>query len=115
VYVLDNGFDIFIWVGANVHPELCNLIFAAPYVQIETGKTSVPILENPWSIRLHNMLGKLCEQHGNHPYIFVAKADSDIAIRMLFLSQLVEDKSMDGQMSYAQWLNFLRDKTSSSS
>lgn len=48
------------------------------------------------------------------PVTVVVKEDSDAALKVAFLSQLIEDRSIDGQgQSYTQWLGVLREKSTS--
>ncbi|KAI8854513.1 hypothetical protein BC829DRAFT_424511 [Chytridium lagenaria] len=60
LYLLDNGAEIFIWVGRNVAPELCQMIFDKPsYEAIPVGKVIVPTLKNEWSQRIQNIIGRI--------------------------------------------------------
>lgn len=67
------------------------------------------MLENPWSQRLHAILGALRKKHGNSPSIHVVREDSDPQLKFAFLGRLVEDKIAD-QPSYGAWAATLRDK-----
>jgi len=115
LYVLDNGQTCILWAGSQIHPELSTLIFGAPYAALESGKISLPQLENPWSQRLHNILGKRWQDHVYPPTIYLVKEEGqDVGLKFLFLAQLVDDRAVEGQqLSYAQWLNQVREKASS--
>lgn len=114
LYVLDNGQVTILWAGAQLHPELCSLIFGAPYAALESGKYTLPQLENPWSQRLHNILAKRRAQQPYQPVMYLVKEDSpDSALKFMFLGMLVEDRAVEGgQPSYTQWLNMVREKSS---
>jgi protein transport protein SEC24 len=111
-FVLDNSFDIYIWLGSQVHPDLCTFIFGQPFVKLTSGIISLRLLENPWSQRLCNILGKLRSLHANHPVVHLIKDDSDISMKNRFLQFLIEDKTVadPSQPSYIAWLSTLRDK-----
>ncbi len=40
VYLLENGFDIFIWMGRGSDPTFCDLIFGQPFDNLNSGKAS---------------------------------------------------------------------------
>lgn len=113
LYVIDNGLSVVIWVGSQVHPELASLIFGQPYAELDSGKYSLLSLENPWSQRLGNILSKRRATRAYAPTTYLVKEDCpDPGLKMMFLGQLVEDRTMDGQLSFAQWLNIIREKSS---
>lgn len=114
LYVVDNGQITIIWAGAQLHPELCNLIFGAPYASLESGKYTLPQLENPWSQRLHNILAKRRSKQPYQPAMYLVKEDTpDNSLKFMFLNMLVEDRAVEGgQLSYTQWLNMVREKSS---
>lgn len=115
LYILDDGQDIYIWVGAQIHPELCQLIFGCAPAQLNVGQIELPVLENPWSRRLGNILASQRMRNGSNPSTFVYKEESqDTAERNRFLSRLIEDKGPDTQPSYSLWTTNLRDKIYSS-
>lgn len=43
LFILHNGIDVFIWVGSQVHPELCQLIFNRQFVDVSVGPVSPPL------------------------------------------------------------------------
>ena len=45
---------------------------------------------------------------GFSPYLYLVKEDGDSALRMWFLSHLIEDR-YEANLSYPQWMQMLRD------
>ena len=127
LFVLHNGIDVFIWVGSQVYPELCQLIFNCQFADINVGpvrphptfpctlmtttllQTTLPSLDNDWSRRVHSIINHISRQHQCSPITHVIREDSDPALKSAFLSQLIEDRSPD-QPSYTSWAAALRDK-----
>lgn len=111
-YVLDNGQELFIWLGAQVHPELLQLIFGPGSVPAP-GLISLPVLENAWSRRMAAILTFLRQRHpgGSNASIWLAGEEmGEPQGRARFLQHLIEDKGPDAQPSYASWAATLRDK-----
>ncbi|KAL1921839.1 uncharacterized protein VTP21DRAFT_10481 [Calcarisporiella thermophila] len=119
-YLLENGHHIFLWVGREAHPRLCADLFESGYEGIRSGKTTLPTLDNPLSRAVHRLIaeargeGKRWRGRTYYPTVYVVKEDGDAALRMWFLSHLIEDRA-DSIASYQQWLGSLRDKVNSGS
>ncbi|KAJ3103950.1 COPII subunit [Physocladia obscura] len=114
LYLLDNGVDIFLWVGRFISPELCSLIFGVPtYENIIPGKFGLPRVDNNWNKRVWNLIDyiervrvltmTMC------PVFYVVKEDGDAGLRMAFLVNLVEDK-LDSGNSYPLFLAHVLEK-----
>lgn len=121
IFLLENGFQQFLWVGSNVHQELLSMLFGTTILaQIPSGRTTqlIPDLDNDWNRRLHAISETLRSKFGKNvqPEYYVIKEDSDPMIRQLFLCNLIEDRSVDGTSpSYAQWLMEVNTRVNSSS
>ncbi|KAJ3254099.1 COPII subunit [Chytriomyces hyalinus] len=114
LYLLENGSDIFFWVGRGIAPELCQFVFGvASYDAIVFGKNALPQLSNDWSKRVQNLVSNIKQLRTvmmtTCPNVYIVKEDSDPNLRMLFLSQLMEDK-LDSGNSYPLFLGYLREK-----
>ncbi|KAI9193751.1 uncharacterized protein BJ171DRAFT_429315, partial [Polychytrium aggregatum] len=114
VYLLENGLDIFIWVGRAVSPELCQLLFGkASYESLPNGKITLPELPNDFSKRINNMVAHIRNYRllmmTSYPHLYLVKEDGDPGLRMWFLSQLIEDR-IDQSPSYPQFLGTLREQ-----
>lgn len=114
LYVLDNGNSVTMFVGSQIHPELCKLIFDCQFSDLESGKYSLPLLDNPWSQRLNNIMSKRRSMQAYQPSITLIKDEeqSGAQLKLAFMNQLIEDRTMESQISYVQWINTIREKVS---
>ncbi|OBZ85651.1 Protein transport protein SEC24 [Choanephora cucurbitarum] len=113
-YLLENGQNIYLWVGRNVVPQLCADLFdVKSYEGLKGGKITLPILETPLNRKVNNLVGKIREmRRGNYyPTLYLVKEDGDPYLRLWFLSHLIEDRT-DSIMSYQQFLQHLKDRVS---
>ena len=121
IFLLDNGFQQFLWLGSNVHPELCSLLFGTQNLaQIPSGRTThiLPDLDNDWNRRVRAISETLRSRFAKNrqPEFFVVKEESDPITRQIFMSNLIEDRSIDGNaVSYAQWLMEVTTRANTSS
>lgn len=121
VFLLDNGFQQFLWIGSNVHQELLSMLLGSTSAaQIPSGRTTqlIPELENDWNRRLRAISETLLSNFSKNrqPEFFIVKEESEPIIRQLFMSNLIEDRSVDGTAaSYAQWLIESTSRVNSSS
>ncbi|RCI06490.1 COPII subunit [Rhizopus stolonifer] len=116
-YLLENGQNIYLWVGRNVVPQLCvDLFDVKSYEGLKGGKITLPVLETPLNRKVNNLVGKVREmRRGNYyPTLYLVKEDGDPYLRLWFLSHLIEDRT-DSIMSYQQFLQHLKDRVSSAS
>lgn len=113
-YMIEDGQTIFLWVGNEAVPQLIMDVFDLPsYQELKGGKYTLPVLDNPYSLRINNLIAKTRELRRN-PYwqhVYVVKADAEPALRNWALSLLIEDK-VERSASYAQFLSLLKDKVS---
>lgn len=111
-YMIEDGQTIFLWVGNEAVPQLIMDVFDLPnYQELRGGKYTLPLLDNPYSQRINNLIAKTRELRRN-PYwqhVYVVKADAEPALRNWALSLLIEDK-VERSASYAQFLSLLKDK-----
>ncbi|KAI9286884.1 Sec23/Sec24 trunk domain-containing protein [Umbelopsis sp. AD052] len=116
-YLLENGQNIYIWVGRGVVPQLClDLFDVKSYEGLRGGKITLPNLENPFNQKVNMIIGKIREmRRGNYyPQLYLVKEDGEPALRLWFLSHLIEDRT-DNVLSYPQLLQLLKDRVSSGS
>ncbi|XP_028916148.1 protein transport protein Sec24C isoform X2 [Ornithorhynchus anatinus] len=103
VYLLENGLNLFIWVGANVQQNVVQSLFSVPsFGQISSGLSSLPVLENPFSKRVRALVDGFRAQRSRHMKLIVVKQEDKL--EMLFKHLLVEDKSLSGGASYVDFL-----------
>ncbi|CAG8673381.1 14942_t:CDS:2, partial [Acaulospora colombiana] len=111
-YLLEDGQNIFIWLGRQVSPQLCaDLLNVHSYEEVRSGKATLPQLDNPFSQRVNVIIGKTRESRRGvyYPHLYIVKEDGDQSLRLWFMSHIIEDRT-DTVMSYHQWLAHLKDK-----
>ncbi|XP_070847399.1 protein transport protein Sec24C isoform X3 [Chaetodon trifascialis] len=103
VYLLETGLHLFLWVGASVQQELLLNIFGTPsFSQIDPSMTSLPVLDNPFSQRLREIIDSFRAQRSRYMKLMVVKQED--RTELIFRHFLVEDKSASGGASYVDFL-----------
>ncbi|GAA6027153.1 hypothetical protein JCM8097_002435 [Rhodosporidiobolus ruineniae] len=111
LFLIENGQDIFLWVGRDAVNRLIEDVFDLPsYADLRSGKRSLPLLDNPFSQRVNAIIGKVREARRGpyYPHLYVVKEDGEPALRQWALSCLIEDR-IEALPSYQQWLGQLKD------
>ncbi|KAF9956344.1 COPII subunit [Mortierella alpina] len=117
LYMLEDGQNIFLWIGRDAVPQLCMDLFGVPnYESVRGGKTTLPTLESDFNQRVNLIVGKTREMRRTayYPQLYIVKEDGDAALRLWFLSHLIEDRA-EPIMSYYQYLGHLKDRVNSGS
>ncbi|KAK4687289.1 protein transport protein SEC24, partial [Tremellales sp. Uapishka_1] len=115
LYIMEDGQNIFLWVGQEAVERLVQDVFdLQSYGELVGGKTTLPLLDNPFSARINAIIGKTRELRRGvyRPHLYVVKADAEPALRSWALSLLIEDR-MDNMSSYAQFLTTVKNKVNS--
>ncbi|CCC71199.1 hypothetical protein NCAS_0G03120 [Naumovozyma castellii] len=126
LYLIDNGIDLFLWMGGEALPQLVEDAFGVPNIlEMPIGKQEVPVVpESPFNERIRNIINRL----RNHDdvityqslYILRSASNSDpvqanakelSSLRMWASTHLVEDKIM-GSEGYRDFLQMMKNKTS---
>ncbi|XP_028989747.1 protein transport protein Sec24C isoform X2 [Betta splendens] len=103
VYLLETGLHLFLWVGASVQQELLLSIFGTPsFSQIDSSMASLPVLDNPISQRLRELIDSFRAQQSRYMKLMVVKQED--RSELIFRHFLVEDKSASGGASYVDFL-----------
>ncbi|NXD11205.1 SC24C protein, partial [Nothocercus nigrocapillus] len=103
IYLLENGLNIFVWVGVNVQQGLIqNLFGVSSFSQISNTLSTLPILENPFSKKVRSIVDMLQVQRSRYMKLIIVKQEDKL--EMLFKHFLVEDKSLSGGASYVDFL-----------
>lgn len=103
VYLLENGLNIFVWVGVNVQQGLIqNLFGVSSFSQISSTLSTLPVLENPFSKKVRSIIDMLHLQRSRYMKLIIVKQEDKL--EMLFKHFLVEDKSLTGGASYVDFL-----------
>lgn len=103
IYLLENGLNIFVWVGVNVQQGLIqNLFGVSSFSQISNALSTLPVLENPFSKKVRSIVHMLQVQRSRYMKLIIVKQEDKL--EMLFKHFLVEDKSLNGGASYVDFL-----------
>ncbi|XP_030424129.1 protein transport protein Sec24C isoform X3 [Gopherus evgoodei] len=103
MYLLENGLNIFVWVGVNVQQGLIqNLFGVSSFNYISSTLNTLPVLENPFSKRVRSIIDMFQAQRSRYMKLIIVKQEDKL--EMLFKHFLVEDKSMSGGASYVDFL-----------
>ncbi|XP_006004983.1 protein transport protein Sec24C isoform X2 [Latimeria chalumnae] len=103
IYLLENGLNIFLWVGMNVQQELIQSIFNVPsFGQIDCSMNAMPVLDNPFSKKIRAMIDAFRAQRPRFMKFLIVKQEDKL--ELLFKHFLVEDKNMNGGASYVDFL-----------
>uniref|UniRef100_A0A8C7X3I3 SEC24 homolog C, COPII coat complex component n=1 Tax=Oryzias sinensis TaxID=183150 RepID=A0A8C7X3I3_9TELE len=95
VYLLETGLHLFLWVGASEKGSFlseCCFVF----------QTSLPVLENPISQRLREIIDSFRAQRSRYMKLILVKQED--RAELMFKHFLVEDKSASGGASYVDFL-----------
>ncbi|XP_044276094.1 protein transport protein Sec24C isoform X2 [Varanus komodoensis] len=103
MYLLENGLNIFLWVGVNVQQGLIQSLFGvSSFSQISSSLCVLPILDNPFSKRVRSIIDMFQSQRSRYMKLMIVKQEDKLDL--LFKHFLVEDKSMNGGASYVDFL-----------
>ncbi|KAL5035514.1 COPII subunit [Batrachochytrium dendrobatidis] len=114
MYLLDNGLEMFLWVGKAANPQLCQSVLGNPQVDtIPSGKTTLPMIPNDdVNERVRGLIEGVRQERmimgSVYLQLYVVKEDGDAALRMWFLSHLVEDR-IEQLLSYPQFVGGLKE------
>ncbi|CAL1699435.1 unnamed protein product [Somion occarium] len=116
LYVIEDGQTIFLWIGRDAVPQLVMDVFNLPsYEVLRGGKTTLPVLDNPFSQRVTAIIQKTREMRRGvyYPHLYIVKEDGEPPLRLWALSCLIQDRA-DVLPSYQQFISQLKDKVNGS-
>ncbi|XP_075466745.1 protein transport protein Sec24C isoform X3 [Ascaphus truei] len=103
VYLLENGLNLFVWVGANVQQSLIqNLFGVSSFSQIDCSTSALLVLDNPVSDKMQAIITMFRAQRPRYMKLMIVKQDDKL--EMFFKHLLVEDKNLNGGASYVDFL-----------
>uniref|UniRef100_A0A665WT79 SEC24 homolog C, COPII coat complex component n=1 Tax=Echeneis naucrates TaxID=173247 RepID=A0A665WT79_ECHNA len=102
VYLMETGLHLFLWVGASAQQELLLNIFGTQSFSQIDPNTSLPVLDNPFSKRLREIIDSFRAQRSRYMKLMVVKQED--RAELIFRHFLVEDKSASGGASYVDFL-----------
>ncbi|KAE9406669.1 protein transporter SEC24 [Gymnopus androsaceus JB14] len=112
LFLIEDGQNIFLWVGRDAVPQLVMDVFNLPsYDVLRGGKTTLPTLDNPFSQRVNAIIQKTREMRRGvyYPHLYIVKEDGEPPLRLWALSALVQDRA-DVLPSYQQFISSLKEK-----
>ncbi|EMR08401.1 hypothetical protein PNEG_03238 [Pneumocystis murina B123] len=113
LYLVDDGQVQFLFIGKDAVSLLVQDVFGLPDIShLKLGKITLPLLDNPFSIRVNNIIDKLREYDKGKitwPHLYLVKQDGDPALIKWFFSNMIEDRQ-DGISSYYQYINELKNR-----
>nr|XP_006630063.1 PREDICTED: protein transport protein Sec24D [Lepisosteus oculatus] len=106
IFLLENGQNMFLWLGQSCPPELIQSIFNVPsFAHISTEANSLPELDNPYSKKLRFIIDCITLQRPHSMKLVIVKQKDKP--EMLFRQFLVEDKGLHGGASYMDFLCYV--------
>lgn len=107
VYLLENGFEAFIFVGKAVAPQTCQALFGVPSLEAldPARPLQLPELDSPLSSAVRALLDEVRRQRSAYLRLRVVRRGDPL--ESTFYSTLVEDRTPAGGMSYVEYLCFL--------
>ncbi len=107
VYVLENGYDIFLFVGRDVAPAAIEQLLGTSSLQSIDPATfaDLPQQNNPLSKQTRELIAQIRRQRRSYMHMrLVVKGHP---YETLFYSALVEDRHLSSGVSYVEYLCFL--------
>nr|CAD7444381.1 unnamed protein product [Timema bartmani] len=103
VYLLENGIYLFLWIGLNVGMEWVQNVFGVhSAAQIDIDRTELLEIENPLSMRIRDLIEDIrIQRHRSMRLTLVRQRDK---LELVFKHFLVEDRGLDGSVSYVDFL-----------
>ncbi|KAK2553358.1 Protein transport protein Sec24C [Acropora cervicornis] len=100
----ENGISLFLWIGLQVDPNLLHEVFGVQTIgQVDIEMTSLPVLDNPLSTRLNEIIHKIQEQRQHYLKLTVVRQRDKL--EAWFKHLLVEDKGINpAANSYVDFL-----------
>lgn len=127
LHLIEDGQNIFLWVGRDAVPQLIQDVFDLPSIsELRGGKATLPVLDNSFSQRVNAIVGKVRESRRGpyclffghlisihvlkislDPHLYICKEDGEPSLRMWALSALIEDRQ-EPAPSYNQFLQTIK-------
>ncbi|KAJ3068826.1 COPII coat Sec23p-Sfb3p heterodimer component [Podochytrium sp. JEL0797] len=107
MYLLENGVQMFLWVGRQCSPELVSQVFGVQRVEeIDVKMRILPVLDNKLNQNVR-LVHSLCQlERPRFMQVQVVRQQLDPPLETEFASYLVEDQNHEG-MTYVDFLCFV--------
>ncbi|CAF0997730.1 unnamed protein product [Rotaria sordida] len=107
-YILDTSEYIYVYIGKAISDHFVQNVFnLGTFSALPLDSYSLPELENPLSMKIHNFLSYLIQSRPHGIALHIMREDS--SHRHLFTRHLVDDKS-ESTMSYVEFLRYIREQ-----
>ncbi|CAF3325615.1 unnamed protein product [Rotaria sp. Silwood2] len=107
-YILDTSEYIYVYIGKAISDHFVQNVFnLGTFSALPLDSYSLPELENPLSMKIHNFLSYLIQSRPHGIALHIMREDS--SNRHLFTRHLVDDKS-ESTMSYVEFLRYIREQ-----
>ncbi|XP_035228704.1 protein transport protein Sec24C-like isoform X2 [Stegodyphus dumicola] len=103
VYLLENGLNMFLWVGMNTDPEWIQDVFSVPTVaRIDIDKNQLLQLNNPVSECVRAIINLIRNERQRYMKLCIVRQGDKM--ELMFKQLLVEDRTTEGSVSYVDFL-----------
>ncbi|KAF8781361.1 protein transport protein Sec24C-like isoform X1 [Argiope bruennichi] len=103
IYLIENGLNMFLWIGMNADSEWIQNVFGVPTVaRIDVDKTRLLQLNNPLSQYVHWILNQVQSERQRNMKLYIVRQGDKL--ELLFRQLLVEDRTTEGSSSYVDFL-----------
>jgi protein transport protein SEC24 len=107
IFLLENGFDAHIFIGAAVPPEMCTALLNVPSPDMVdiTQFSGPPVLDTPLSKSVLGLLDEIRRQRKSYMHLRLMRRGHPQEAACM--AALIEDRSPSAGMSYVEWLCML--------
>lgn len=113
LYLIDDGQNMFLWVGNNVVNELLIDAFGVSSIdQVPSGKASMPVVDtSDLNVRIRNIINASRDRVDSvyYPVLYIIREKTEPTMRVWATSMLVEDRN-ESDPTYVQYLSAIREK-----
>lgn len=109
LYLLENGFDFFLWVGRAVNPAVLNTLFGVTSLEgVDTSLLSIQPDNSDYSSRVNAIIVALRQDRARYMHLHFIK-EGDGHAEAYFARYLVEDRAHfpGGAMSYTEYYGYV--------
>ncbi|KAI9493869.1 hypothetical protein BDB00DRAFT_821063 [Zychaea mexicana] len=108
-YLLDTGYDLYFWVGSRIPAEFLEQVFGVSRLdQIDINMTTLPILDNSLSERIHDISRQLQSERARCLQLRIVRQEMD-AVEFAFSTWMTEDRNAEVQ-TYVDYMCVLHRK-----
>ena len=104
IYLMENGFDAFLYVGSNVSSETCSALLGTTSIDAVDVKTWADVVDvgTPLSKSVVEVLGEIRRQRRSSMHLRLVR--KGVQTEAAFYASLIEDRAPSTGMSYIEFL-----------